>query len=514
MILYLRRNWLLCLIFFTVLVVDVGVTAINLSSLASDDAFIHRRIALNYASTGWAYFNPGHRVMVTSSPLWTVVLAIALKVGQGFDLLPWIELFFVLAASAAGYLLCRQFQNDGNPASRMLAGVAFLWVNAIDLPVAIKQMETPLATVFMLVGVLGIRKKKEWGLATLLAAGFLRYECFLLFAVFAIWSLLKKRWTKLAVLSCVIVGIPCVSWIFWQYGTVIPNTVIAKKRLYILTHSVTFLQVFHSKGVASLFFLFFLLWLFYGMKKKYMLASEAVLLLAFGFLLSAAYIFGKSLIFSWYIPLILVPLAVGILVCTDSQSRRHVILGICASAVLVYPSANTSGHLLVGSFPGKRRWLPDYAEPARVHEYKRIGATLNSVCPAANLMTQEIGGLGWSFHGLILDGAGLASPEAIRYHPMRVPEERSSGLYGELPAGFVRDYHPDVIVSYDSIAESALPGARQAGYLDYSYPIFDREDRPYAHSLWGAKNMHVLVAPEGRCAAPELPGMISAALER
>jgi hypothetical protein len=514
MILYLRRNWLLCVLFLVALIVDLYITAVHRSSLASDDAYIHRRIASNYATTGWAYFNPGHRVMVTSSPLWTAILAVALKVGHGFDLLPWIGMFSVLAASSTGYLLCRQFQNERNRTSTLLAGIAFLWVHAIDLPIAIKQMETPLATAFMLAGIMGVTKKRDWGLAALLTAGFIRYECFLLFAVFAGASFLKKQWTRRAVFYCVLVGISCISWLLWQYGTVIPNTILAKKRLYILTHGVTFLQIFHSKGLASLFFLLFLLWGFWGMKKMKMLRTEAMLLLAFGFLLSAAYVFSKSLIFSWYIPLILVPLATGILGCTDSHSRKSIILGVCASAVLVYPSANASLRYLVGAFPGGRRWLPDFAEPARVHEYKRIGATLNTVCPDSSLMTQEVGGLGWSFHGLILDGAGLASPEAIQYHPMRVPEERSSGLYGELPGGFVHDYHPDVIVSYDSIAESALPVAVEAGYLDYSFPIFDREDRPYVHSLWGAKNMHVLIAPQGRCARPVIAGMISAALER
>jgi hypothetical protein len=129
-------------------------------------------------------------------------------------------------------------------------------------------------------------------------------------------------------------------------------------------------------------------------------------------------------------------------------------------------------------------------------------------------MTSEIGGLGWGFHGKILDGVGLASPEAIRYHPMRVPDERSSGLWGEIPAGFVRDSHPDLIVSYDMFAESALPAALSLGYADYSYPQFVREDRAKAKNLWMARWMHVLVASDGHCSPGSIDQAVRVALEK
>jgi hypothetical protein len=42
----------------------------------SDDAYIHMRIAHNLLRTGHPYFNPGERVMVTSSPVWTLLLSL------------------------------------------------------------------------------------------------------------------------------------------------------------------------------------------------------------------------------------------------------------------------------------------------------------------------------------------------------------------------------------------------------------------------------------------------------
>jgi hypothetical protein len=158
--------------------------------------------------------------------------------------------------------------------------------------------------------------------------------------------------------------------------------------------------------------------------------------------------------------------------------------------------------------------MAGFAESARVHEYRRIGAALYQQCPSGTLMTSEIGGLGWGFRGTILDGAGLGSPEAIRFHPMRVPQERSNGSMGEIPPGFIRERHPDLIVSYDSFAESALPAARALGYIDYTFPMYVRGERDGMGDLWGARQMHVLVAPDGRCSPPAVDRAVRAALDR
>ena len=85
---------------------------------------------------------------------------------------------------------------------------------------------------------------------------------------------------------------------------------------------------------------------------------------------------------------------------------------------------------------------------------------------------------------------------------------------GEIPAGFVRERHPDLIVSYDMLAESALPVARSLGYIDYSYPLFVREDRSYLMNsrIFGARQMHVLVAPDGHCSPTAVDQAVRMAL--
>ena len=47
--------------------------------------------------------------------------------------------------------------------------------------------------------------------------------------------------------------------------------------------------------------------------------------------------------------------------------------------------------------------------------------------PTERVCLSEIGTLGYYYHGRVLDGLGLVSPEVLRYHPNAL---RSNPLYG------------------------------------------------------------------------------------
>ncbi len=287
---------------------------------------------------------------------------------------------------------------------------------------------------------------------------------------------------------------------------------MAKSRLY----SIEFRQVagsfVDSKPSACACLALGFIWFWYGRNRNRKHNQFGVLLVGFGVLLAIAYLVRKTFVFPWYLPLVLLPISIGILLWTDRKNLRHQALGACLAVMVLLPFARRDRSLLLSACQETPR-VVDFAPAARDHEYERIGAALYGVCPTGALMTSEIGGLGWAFHGKILDGAGLASPEAIRYHPMRIPQERSDGLRGEIPAGYVRDKHPDLIVSYDIFAESALPAALSTGYIEFSYPLFVREDRSKVEGLWSAQKMIVLVSPNGRCSSPAVDQAVRTALE-
>jgi hypothetical protein len=137
---------------------------------------------------------------------------------------------------------------------------------------------------------------------------------------------------------------------------------------------------------------------------------------------------------------------------------------------------------------------------------------VQSACPTARLMTSEIGGLGEGFRGEILDGFGLATPNAIRFHPMRVPEDRVSGDIGAIPLGFVREERPDVVVSYAVFSESIGNGLDSTIFTRYTYGALPAS-LSRSSGVWPAgSNLYVWVSKTGACAGPALDSQIRAAL--
>jgi hypothetical protein len=514
-----RHPWLdlhlLLWILLVIAAVVMAVCAVRMAGLAADDAFIHRRIARNYQTLGQPYFNVNQRVMVTSSPLWTVLLAGAGTILPVANPVPWLEWIFMLLGAAGAYLLLWQSAERKSAVSSLVfPALAFLYVFGGNFLSAILQMETPCAIALMLWGALGIAKKKSWGMPLLVLACFCRYECVLLCMFAALWTTRRRQWTKTSLLVSSGIGLVGITWLFREYGTLIPNTVIAKSHLYIITYRHVAGALLGSKWGKVVYPVLGVLWWLYGRERRRRPDPAAVMLAGFGALLGVAYVARKTFIFSWYLPLVWLPLAIGVLLWTDRKQSRRAMIGALFTASMLVPLFWSGLSLLPVAMRNPPGNMAGFAESARVHEYRRIGAALYQQCPTGTLMTSEIGGLGWGFRGTILDGAGLASPEAIRFHPMRVPQERSQGGLGEIPPGFIRERHPDLIVSYDAYAEIAIPAARAMGYIDYTFPMFVRGERDGMGDLWGSRQMHVLVAPDGRCSPPAIDRAVRAALEK
>jgi hypothetical protein len=136
-----------------------------------------------------------------------------------------------------------------------------------------------------------------------------------------------------------------------------------------------------------------------------------------------------------------------------------------------------------------------FADGARVRQYVAVGAALYNLYPESRLLSSEIGGIGFAFHGKILDGAGLATPDALKYHPMKVPEERSSGMTGAIPVGYVREMKPELIVSLDVFIEDFLKSDEVQFCSRTMYPIYVESDMRIAPSkvLWNSRHLNVFV---------------------
>ncbi len=207
----------------------------------------------------------------------------------------------------------------------------------------------------------------------------------------------------------------------------------------------------------------------------------------------ALYAVTRTMIFSWYWPLLLVPLAVACVLALPTR-RLFVALLLVVATHGFWAAAAAEAYGVATHNP---RYFREFLSGARVRQYLQVGADLAARAPDARLMTSEVGALGWAFPGQIIDAAGLVSPGCLAFHPMAVPTERSKGTWGAIPVGAVRTFDPDLVVSMDILSE-AFRRAQAGGELgDYQlireYPVVGDADAALGGgtTVWQARSIQV-----------------------
>jgi hypothetical protein len=194
-----------------------------------------------------------------------------------------------------------------------------------------------------------------------------------------------------------------------------------------------------------------------------------VLLPAVGILV--AYSFKRVLVFPWYAPLFLVPIHLALLWAATHAAPR---LRRIAFALLV-PFIAMSAELVWGN--KDFGCLPFFEAGARARKLKHIGEWLALEHPHSKVLAPEIGALGFAFPGTVEDAVGLASPKALQFHPLKVPEQRPTGFHGGVPALLVERDRPDVIVALDIFMTDFLKSKISESYDIRRVPPLLDEDR-------------------------------------
>jgi hypothetical protein len=147
---------------------------------------------------------------------------------------------------------------------------------------------------------------------------------------------------------------------------------------------------------------------------------------------------------------------------------------------------------------GNKAAYPEFYQGARVRKYLEVADRLYRVYPEYTLLSTEMGGLGFGFKGRVLDGAGLLTRNALKYHPMKVPQERPDGLTGAIPPGYVKEADPDIIVSYDCFCGAFMKSPEAGNYVTIKEPIFTSSDLAITNvrSLWGSDNINIFIKKE------------------
>lgn len=549
LILVLRRSYLRVVVLSLAVLVFVIMVYLDLKlqRAAVDDSLIHLRIAEMYARTGHAWYNPTERVMSTSSPVWTIFLAILFKLTSSFASLPLFEaLFTAIAAAFSGLLVSHIFAAIHQlpstptrpaapepsapriplPVQAVLLIVAAVGIASFCLAeTAVSQMETPLAFALALAGLWQLTTpagekpfaftiRPSLGLALIVLAAFTRFE-FGLFAVLIGSALLLTRRahpaTFAAAAAAALLG--CL-WLWTQFHTLVPNTVIAKAAAYNIPATRVLIILGLKPGLVPLFAVVFCALLFLLIRRRALVPIPVVALslISFGVLLATTYSLRHAWLASWYLPLVLLPSSLGCLLLVVSTPKLPVarilatVLMLWFLLIPVYSTRHLIAEALLGlDYP---RWNDDYAAAARVHEYFAVGQTLYHACPNGSLLTSEIGGLGYGFRGEILDGVGLTTPAAIFFHPLRFPQDSPSYDEGAIPLRYARIANADLIATYLHHGEVVVQQAQSLGYDDIALPPFLRADhilRPEA-SHFGP--MHILVHRSGACSLPQVTQFI------
>lgn len=447
--------------------------------LTIDDAYITFRYARNLAGGLGFTYNPGQHVIGTTTPLYTMILAVAYR--AGFHDLPHLSL--AMAALADGmttvlvYAAARRFGFD-----RFWASIPALLFALCSLSItyAAGGMESSFFT-WLIVAALSADMADRPVLSGILAglAVLTRPEGALVAMLIVGRRVVTQRripWR--VIIPVAALYIPWLLYAYWWTGSVLSESVMAKASAYSdswLQMLTALLQAFSAPGLDSgynvilysvrilqieLVVVFFIL-----VGSLFVLALSPRVIralrrwpswwafIAFAPLLVGAYALAGTRgvrLFPWYVvpltPFYMLGIAATLRFLARHVSRHLATLAVAAFiAWTVYGLAlsTRNGHVFV---------TPRGFTLAREDAYREAADALASYLrPHAVVALQEIGTFGYFSGAPILDVGGLVSPAARRFYPL--PKRDA------IPAGLIREQRPEWVVSFDVFVRGPLENA-------------------------------------------------------
>lgn len=488
---------------------------LKLSQYAFDDAYIHFRVARNLLDLGAPYFNAHEIVKVSTSSGWTLFLATLLGLARAIGLeqsFPTTVSLINACISLGGMIVFTKVtENLSNarldPVRKVLFQITYLTLLASS---SIGLMETPLAFLLAGVGIQELLHSRPRGFFWIGLAAYVRLELMILLIAVAFLSILKgKTYILQAFLFSALGILPILIYDLYFFGTIVPQSILAKSTIYSLTwlHTLTrgvllsfpvaFLEhqfLFFTGGLILLISILVISAITVFRNRRIWQGRWIVIFTLWSLGIFCGYLAGQTLIFEWYAPLFIIPLVLALTLCASKEifPGNSIATGLQFIVFLInlslfvqfsYAAVFDRGEYLL------------FENGARVKTYLETGKILYEEYPDATLLTAEIGGLGYAFRGKILDAAGLASPEALPFHPMDIPGERPRGDLGAIPPEYAERHQPDLIVSFDSFAQALLASNIANQYNMVLIPAYLPKDALYSKSntIWGNKYLRIYV---------------------
>ncbi|MDA1330570.1 MAG: hypothetical protein O3B43_05855 [Chloroflexi bacterium] len=482
-----------------------------------DDAFITFRYARNLLAGNGFVFNPGERVLGTTTPLYSLLLAgIGIFSGgadANFPALAWLANAFADGLSVV--LLVRIGQQLGARWAGWGAGLAWA-IAPFSVTFAIGGLETSVF-VLLLLGCAWAYLAGRYTLSGGLAALSLltRPDALLLILLLgadrAVLDV-RRRGKPLTRGEFIAFGVPIFTWsaFSWAYfGSPIPQSLVAKAAAYLLEpgsalvrllqHYATPYQGHLTLGLGwiRVGILLFPVLALIGGWRALRLRKESWPLAVYPWVYLTVFAVANPLIFRWYLtpPLPFYFLLIGLglesllwmavgRMETNPPRKERLALVLAGALILAAPFG-----LLLKDW----QWRPDHGPDRPTPEMAWIELEL-LYREAAEILTariaespgqpvlaaSDVGVLGYFTDALILDLVGLNSPETLSYYPL------DKGDYGDfvyaVSTDLVLDKRPDYLVILEVYGRETL--LRDGGFADL-YTLIGRLET----NIYGSEDM-------------------------
>ncbi len=462
-----------------------------------DDAYITFRYARNIVNGAGFVYNPGERVMGTTTPLYTLLMA-----GVSFllrtDNFPAISIWVnALADGLTCVLLAPLGELIGGRRRVGIAAGTLYAVAPFSVTFAIGGMETSVFVLLLtLTALLYLRRHTAWAFASALAV-LTRPDALIFLGPialdFALRWLLTVRATPHAFRSSLNIPLSTLAlflalllpWLLFAtfyFGSPIPHSVAAKVAAYHLGPAEGFIRLlqhyatpffenltFPSTPILLAFLAAYISMTIIGILSSFRRDPRSLCILLYPVLYFATFAIANPLIFRWYLtpplPFYFLAILTGLSANADQlpplsiSKIRNSAFRIPHSAIvfilsLIFFLFLTSRAWTLNPDHGPSRPAPEMAWFKLEQLYTQVGRELApEVTPQTVIAAGDIGALGYFSGARILDTLGLISPQSTAYYPL--PPDQLVINYA-ISADLIADQKPDYVVFLEAYGRRTL----------------------------------------------------------
>ncbi len=454
-----------------------------------DDAFITFRYSRNLVEGQGFVYNLGVHTLGTTTPLFTLLMALASGILRGQDF-QWYAI--VASASADAFTVALLYLLTLRLTGSRVAAVipALLWaVSPYSVTFAVGGMETSVVVLWLVAATWALVTGRDRLLGLFAALGLLtRIDSALWVGLLFLFQW-ADRWRRArgqplirrvpwaTWLICAVVVLPWLVFSALYFGSPLPNSLSAKTVAYVMPPFAalqTFIPVystpfreFDTFGAvgAMVAGVVYLTLSAFGLVYAARRLPKLLPFLLYPWLYLLVFALANPLVFRWYVapplPALIVGLVAGTWMLLDQSGSalRARWLTRCAMALvgLLWLALSLNGWTLHPDH------APDRPAPKMAwHEieilYQQVGTELRDkygVTPETRVASADIGAIGYFSRATIIDTVGLVTPELRRYYPLP-PGLIADGQNYAIPPQLITDARPAYLVTMEAFVRLGL----------------------------------------------------------